>query len=1812
MAIYHLHCSHGSRQDGQSGRAKLLYVLRRGKYARGREDLVAPGWSNLPKWCDDDPLPLFAAADLYERSNGRLYVELEGALPVELGLDPCIRLVRAMADRVGANGLPCAWGIHVGRPTVPGEPRNRHFHLVFLERINDGIARDPARWFRRANRRDPAAGGAAKDRRLKGHEWLPNIRRVYERLLNEALERAGHPVRVTAESHRVRIVRAEADGDHETADYLRRHPPGVHIGPTACAIERGRRGRPGPLTERGDLARTRKAEGERLDAALESVGNELQDLLRAAVAAARDAGVDYETVAAAQSDDPDTMIALEEATETRRQEIRATALAVGFDNDAIERTRREAEPDSPDLGWTAVVEATAERREQKDAAESAARSAGVDVEAVYAEARERNENPLDYLKRATAAQEEWIVKSARAVLLDNDEIEGIRREAESKERGSGWEAVVESTAERREQKDAAESAARSAGVDVEAVYAEARERNENPLDILARETEECKRVVAAAHAALLDDDAITRIRREAESKKAGSGWAAVETATNERAEKKQEAEAAARTVGVDMDAAYRHARERNDDPLDILARETEECKRIVGAAHAALLDDDAITRIRREAESKKAGLGWAAVESATSERAKQKQEAEAVSRVLDLDLDVIYANAARHGTDPVVHLKRVITDEVDRRETEIGTDRDGDELLRRARLEVLDVDRQPETLPERSDILVAAEANRDSAIVRRKAETERRRKAEEGERRARIDRQFAAPGGDRDFFAALDQTRPDWRTNSAPATDVNRALDIAESSSGRSSQSTGWHTLVVDTEKAYLETSSRIFREVGSAFAGTDDVDRHAREVSHRLADRARVREIVGGRSERPAPTGLVQRLVEWLRAQIVRLLDTLRRAADPTPSGSRPLAKSKTMPAAESPPGSAQRRPPTDPVRAEPPAAGTVAGQAEKADLERAADEVMAALKKTPRARDTPREYWVPAVCGEVLNPAPDAERGLKDVYAEVRDRLDRRAEAADSRERFDEADRERSQERYLEPLIDGTLKRQQRALSMSSESPRPTWEWVRADVVRAYRSTVEEIFLLAYHRAAGRDEEVARIEMHRKQVDGAADKVMAALKKTPRARDTPREYWVPAVCGEVLNPAPDAERGLKDVYAEVRDRLDRRAEAADSRERFDEEARERSQERYLEPLIDGTLKRQQRALSMSSESPRPTWELVRADVVRAYRSTVEEIFLLAYHRAAGRDEEVARIEMHRKQVDGAAEEVMAALKKTPRARDTPREYWVPAVCGEVLNPAPDAERGLKDVYAEVRDRFDRRAEVADSRERFDEEARERSQERYLEPLIDGTLKRQQRALSMSSESPRPTWESVRADVVEAYRSTVEEIFLLAYHRAAGRDEEVARIEMHRKQVDGAAEEVMAALEKTPRARDTPRDYWVPAVCGEVLNPAPDAERGLRDVYAEVRDRLDRRAEVADSRERFDEEARERSQERYLEPLIDGTLKRQQRALSMSSESPRPTWESVRADVVEAYRSTVEEIFLLAYHRAAGRDEEVARIEMHRKQVDGAAEEVMAALEKTPRARDTPRDYWVPTVYGEELNPAHDDQPSVKDVYAEVRDRLDRRAEAADSRERFDEADRERSQERYLDSLIAETQERQRRAGLAPESASPPQRRENAREQHRARVRSIFLDACRKHCRDAPLIDRRADHALTPPPAAEPAPPTESVRVNGDDGSMSDDHVAGQSGAEPAGQAAGRTQADEALPPTVPDEQAMPSKGSKSARTSADRVSEGADERPRQQSGPAQPATPSEGTTPRPGADRRAQGDSERDGVRPRPSRAGPGSVVR
>ena len=278
MAICHVRCSSGSRGGGQSGAAKVAYVLREGKYEPGRDDLVASGSGNLPAWAEGDARALFAAADVYERANGRLFVEVESALPSELDAKQRGALVGAWVEELASGKLPYAYAVHAGHPKAPGEVANPHVHVVLSERVNDGVSRDAAGWFRRANRKDPASGGAAKDRRLKDRSWVEATRGRWERLVNAHLERAGRPERITAESHATRIERAEAAGDRATAEHLRRHPPGRHLGPAAAAIERARKGRLGQETERGELARATAAETARLREELAAVDRQLRRL----------------------------------------------------------------------------------------------------------------------------------------------------------------------------------------------------------------------------------------------------------------------------------------------------------------------------------------------------------------------------------------------------------------------------------------------------------------------------------------------------------------------------------------------------------------------------------------------------------------------------------------------------------------------------------------------------------------------------------------------------------------------------------------------------------------------------------------------------------------------------------------------------------------------------------------------------------------------------------------------------------------------------------------------------------------------------------------------------------------------------------------------------------------------------------------------------------------------------------------------------------------------------------------------------------------------------------------------------------------------------------------------------------------------------------------------------------------------------------------------------------------------------------------------------------------------------------------------
>ena len=236
----------GSRVSGQSAAAKYDYISRSGKYKLASQDEVLHLESgNMPSFAEADPRRYWEAADRHERSNGRLFRSMTVALPNSLSFAAQLLLAQAIAEHVTGGDLPYTLAIHAGRSKVAGVPANQHLHLVFSERVNDGVARAAEQFFRRAASagRDPASGGARKTERTKPREWLGETREAVAAAMNLAFERAGVDDRVTAESHATQLARAREFGDTAEESRLLLNPPSAHIGPAAkqCWTERGQK-----------------------------------------------------------------------------------------------------------------------------------------------------------------------------------------------------------------------------------------------------------------------------------------------------------------------------------------------------------------------------------------------------------------------------------------------------------------------------------------------------------------------------------------------------------------------------------------------------------------------------------------------------------------------------------------------------------------------------------------------------------------------------------------------------------------------------------------------------------------------------------------------------------------------------------------------------------------------------------------------------------------------------------------------------------------------------------------------------------------------------------------------------------------------------------------------------------------------------------------------------------------------------------------------------------------------------------------------------------------------------------------------------------------------------------------------------------------------------------------------------------------------------------------------------------------------------------------------------------------------------------
>jgi hypothetical protein len=115
--FYHLSFRSGSRAGGASAHATYEYATREGEYGdRDLDPAVYTESDNMPSWAQEDPAEYWAAADDFERANGRLYVSADFALPQGPSAEDQIVLAHEFAHELTKDErLPYTPAIHAGR-----------------------------------------------------------------------------------------------------------------------------------------------------------------------------------------------------------------------------------------------------------------------------------------------------------------------------------------------------------------------------------------------------------------------------------------------------------------------------------------------------------------------------------------------------------------------------------------------------------------------------------------------------------------------------------------------------------------------------------------------------------------------------------------------------------------------------------------------------------------------------------------------------------------------------------------------------------------------------------------------------------------------------------------------------------------------------------------------------------------------------------------------------------------------------------------------------------------------------------------------------------------------------------------------------------------------------------------------------------------------------------------------------------------------------------------------------------------------------------------------------------------------------------------------------------------------------------------------------------------------------------------------------------------------------------------------------------------------------------------------------------------
>lgn len=194
---------------GKKGKAAphALYIAREENYMKDNDDLEkmeAKAHGNMPRWAEKEPNYFWKMSDEHERKNGTSYREHVIALPRELSIEQRHELVKNWIEQEIGDKHAYQYAIH-NPPALDGKDQP-HVHLMFSERLIDGIERDPKQYFMRYNSKHPERGGAKKANVPKfsadRKEELKAMRGRWEQMCNQHLEQANSAARINMKSYK--------------------------------------------------------------------------------------------------------------------------------------------------------------------------------------------------------------------------------------------------------------------------------------------------------------------------------------------------------------------------------------------------------------------------------------------------------------------------------------------------------------------------------------------------------------------------------------------------------------------------------------------------------------------------------------------------------------------------------------------------------------------------------------------------------------------------------------------------------------------------------------------------------------------------------------------------------------------------------------------------------------------------------------------------------------------------------------------------------------------------------------------------------------------------------------------------------------------------------------------------------------------------------------------------------------------------------------------------------------------------------------------------------------------------------------------------------------------------------------------------------------------------------------------------------------------------------------------------------------------------------------------------------------------------